>query len=122
DGVLPDQPRQHRQAHWPVHHRRTDQDPGNDPVVAVTDLFGPLGRAVVEPASRPHLLPARVNSVSSMTTLTASSAGTSNPTTSLASSMLRRSGNQRAAEKNLCARSCDHSRTDQLPPASRTQS
>src|SRR5437773_5360214 len=52
--------------------------------------------------------PVRENSVSSMTTVTAASDGTSSRTTSWASSTPSCSADQRAAEKNLCARSCDH--------------
>ncbi len=48
--------------------------------------------------------PVRVNRVSSMTTLTAASAGSSSRTTNWASSTPSCSGDQRAAEKNLCAR------------------
>jgi hypothetical protein len=48
--------------------------------------------------------PVRLNSVSSMTTLTAASAGSSNRMTSRVSATLRSSGDQRAAEKNLCTR------------------
>src|SRR5262249_13809183 len=51
---------------------------------------------------------AGVNRVSSMITSTVASAATSNRTTSAASSVLSCWVDQRATEKNLCVRSCDH--------------
>jgi hypothetical protein len=71
--------------------------------------FGPLAEPSWNHPAAHTFLPVRLSRVSSTTTVTAAPAGSSSLATSRASNWPSCSADQRALEKNLCARWCDHS-------------